>query len=310
MWFKNLMFYPVDRDFAWLPVDAAESELLQARAFQPVPSLSLSSAGWVPPCPVASPLRWTVQRAHLMCWQVEEKILPAAAIRSLTEARIAVLEEQQGRALNKRERAGVKDALIAERLPDALTRIRRTFVLYDEVLRMVIVDAASAKMAEAAVSALRQTLGGLPARVPVVRLRPENVLTQWLDGRGVPEQMELGTDADIEQDDATIRFRRHPLAGSEIEALLMGRTAEVTALALSWADRLSFMLTADLAVKRLRFLDLVKAESMNQKATAEDAAALFDADLAIQVGEFRRFLPELLGWFGGLVEKEQTREAA
>lgn len=308
MWFKNLMFYPIDRTFVWAP--QADHERLQAHAFQPVPKMSLASAGWVAPYPgVSDLLCWSVQRAHLLCWQVEEKILPASSIHSLAAAKVAVLEEQHGRALNKRERAGVKDAIVGERLPDALTRIRRTYLLYDEVLRMLIVDAGSSRVAEAAVSALRRTLGALPAVVPIVQWRPEDVLTRWLDARGVPERLALGHDADLEQDGAAIRFRRHPLAGHEIETLVDSGTAEVMALALCWEDRLSFLLTADLAVKRLKFLDLVQAESMGKKATAEDAAAVFDADLAIQVGEFRRFLPELLGWFGGLFEAE-TKEAA
>ena len=70
-----------------------------------------------------------------------------------------------------------------------------------------------------------------------------------------------------------------------------------TRLALTFDDRISFVLTEKLEIKRIDFLDVVK-EKLDEQG-AEDARALFDAGFALMTGELGRLLPALLEALGG-----------
>ena len=66
-----------------------------------------------------------------------------------------------------------------------------------------------------------------------------------------------------------------------------------TWLALTWGGRVSFVLTENLQIKKLAFLDVV----FDNGATCKDDG--FDADVAIATGELRKLLPDLLEALGG-----------
>ena len=67
---------------------------------------------------------------------------------------------------------------------------------------------------------------------------------------------------------------------------------------MTWDDRISFVLTDKLEIKRLTFLDLLKEEA---EQNAETAADQFDADFALMTGELSRFLPAMVAALGGEV---------
>ncbi|MCP4127004.1 MAG: recombination-associated protein RdgC, partial [Gammaproteobacteria bacterium] len=73
---------------------------------------------------------------------------------------------------------------------------------------------------------------------------------------------------------------------------------QVVRLALEWDERVSFVLSEDLSIKRLGFMDIIQEEAA--EVSAEDDSARFDADFAIMSLELGRFIPRLLEQFGGL----------
>ena len=82
-------------------------------------------------------------------------------------------------------------------------------------------------------------------------------------------------------------------------ACLLGFTAHAqgklpTKLALTWDDRVSFVLTDGLQVRKLSFLD-----SVFEGTKADDGE--FDTDVAIVTGELVKLIPELIGALGGEV---------
>ena len=94
-----------------------------------------------------------------------------------------------------------------------------------------------------------------------------------------------------------MRYKCHPLEGEEIKGHLAGGKLP-TSLALTWDDRLSFVLTDRLEIKRVHFLDVALEQARQDGQHAEEQA---DADRAIMAGEFVRFLPALLEALGGEV---------
>ena len=100
------------------------------------------------------------------------------------------------------------------------------------------------------------------------------------------------------EEKAAVRYVRHPL-GDEVGAEIKSHLAAgklPTRLALTWDDRISFVLTEKLEIKRLAFLDLLKEEA---EKSAEHADEQFDADFALMTGELVRFLPQLVEALGG-----------
>ena len=69
-----------------------------------------------------------------------------------------------------------------------------------------------------------------------------------------------------------------------------------TRLALSWADRVSFVLTDGLLIKKLQLLDVVlQAQTDSKGAGADDN---FDSDIAMLTGELMRLIPDLIEALG------------
>ena len=73
-----------------------------------------------------------------------------------------------------------------------------------------------------------------------------------------------------------------------------GKTA--TRLALTWNDRISFVLTDQLQIKRLAFLDVLKEDAERRAENADD---LFAADFVLMCGELAQLLGHLLEVLGG-----------
>lgn len=65
-----------------------------------------------------------------------------------------------------------------------------------------------------------------------------------------------------------------------------------TKLAMTWDDRVSFALTADLQIKNIVLLDAV----IDGNSQDDDG---FDTDVAIATGELSRLIPDLIEVLGG-----------
>jgi len=71
---------------------------------------------------------------------------------------------------------------------------------------------------------------------------------------------------------------------------------QCTRLAMTWADRISFVLTEGLDVKRVAPLDVLK-EGNDNMATNDDEK--FDSDMMLMTGELAKMLAELVEALGG-----------
>lgn len=128
-------------------------------------------------------------------------------------------------------------------------------------------------------------------------------MAHWLATQEPPVGFSIDRECELKSADeakAVVRYARHPLDIEEVQAHIAAGKLP-TKLALTWDDRVSFVLTEKLAVKRLAFLDLLREEAEQH---AETAADQFDADFAIMTGELSRFLPALVEVLGGEVSDE------
>lgn len=296
MWFKNLAIYRFTEPFTVVP-EALEQKL-QQHLFHPCGGHDEFSFGWAAPLGKASDALVHANNGFMMiCAKKEEKVIPASVINEMLQERINEMEEREARKLPGKERARVKDELIFELLPRAFSFSRKTFAYIDSLGGWVVVDAASPKKAEDVLSLLRKSLGSLPV-VPIgASLKPASVLTQWLLHHNAPKDILIQDECELrspEEEGAIIRCKRHDLALPEIKNHL-DNGKQVIKLAMSWADRLSFVLDERLSVKRLKFLDLIQEQVADVEAF--DDIEQFDADFSIMSAELAQFFPRLVELF-------------
>ncbi|MBW7861023.1 MAG: recombination-associated protein RdgC [Rhodocyclaceae bacterium] len=296
MWFRNLQCYRLPR--AWRVSADELEEQLGGRRFQPCGSQDLEVRGWASPTGDDS-LVHRVGGQWLIALGVEQRLLPASVVKQEAAERAEELALQQGYKPGRKQMKDLREEITREFLPRAFTRRRKVFVWIDPVDGWLGIDAPSQTRAEDVLEVLRQTLDSLPLALLRTERSPTAAMADWLAGGEAPAGFSIDDDCELRSvtdERAAVRYVRHSLDGDEVRGHLAGGKMP-TRLALTFDDRVSFILTEKLEIKRLDFLDVVK-ESL-EAADTEDAQALFDAGFALTSGELRRLLPALLEALGG-----------
>lgn len=302
MWFKNLQIYRLPAPWA---MDLAKLEdQLSRTTFERCPSNQPMSRGWVAPRKDGA-LVYSMNRQWLIALAVEQRLLPSSVVNQETAERAEVQAETQGYPLGRKQMKELKERVTEELMPRAFTRRRTTYVWIDPVNGWFCVDASSPSKADEVIEVLRQTLDEFPLHPVRTQLSPTSAMADWLAGGEGPGGFTVDRDCelkDFSEEKATVRYVRHPLEGDEVKSHLANGKLP-TRLALTWDDRISFILTEKMEIKRLTFLDLLREQA---EKNAENADEQFDADFALMSGELIRFLPDILSALGGEMAEEEV----
>lgn len=298
MWFKNLQIYRLPKPFE---IDPEQLDALLAKqAFRRCENTEPMTRGWAPPLGKPdAPLAHAAAGRLMVCLRTEEKILPASVVRQIAGERVAEIEENEARKLGAKRRREIRERVAEELLPRAFTRIRSTYAYIDPKGRWLIVDAASPKKADEIVEALIKSIDDFQPRFPQTKESPAFVMTEWLRTGDHPSGFTVDTDcelADERENGPKARFTRQNLDAEEVRAhIAAGMRAQK--MALTWNDRISFVLTEQLQVRRLSFLDILQEQA--EQDGGEGGEQQFDADFAIMGEELSRLIPDLLDALGG-----------
>jgi recombination associated protein RdgC len=296
MWFKNLQIHRVPAGWT-LTAQALEAQLRHL-VFQPCGATMRESLGWIPPR-ADDRLVYTLNGQWLVALGVAQKLLPASVVRQHVDARAAELESRMGVRPGRKRMRELKDEVTDELLPRAFTRYRTTFAWIDPVHGWLVLDAGSPKKQEEFMGALRRSLDEFPIAPLKTSVSPQAAMTGWLAAREGPGGMTIDRECALQsplEEKATVRYTHHPLTDTdEIRNHITGGKLPIR-LALTWQDRVSFVLTEKLEVRKLAFLDLVKAESGPDADSAEEQ---FETDFTLMTGLLARFLADLTEALGG-----------
>jgi recombination associated protein RdgC len=149
------------------------------------------------------------------------------------------------------------------------------------------------------VETLRATLGSFGVQFLETEKSPQASMAAWLMLGDAPTRFVIDEDLElqaIDQSKATVRYSRHILDGKEIRAHLQSGKG-VTKLGLTWNDRVSFVLTDKLQIKRVNFLNISKDSADNESQLSTDEQ--FDIDFALMAGELSQMLADLSEALGG-----------
>jgi recombination associated protein RdgC len=294
MLFKNLVFFRLPKEWS---LSAAELEgLLAARTLRPCGPFDMSSKGWVA-VTKGGRLLHTVNQQHLIALATDDKLLPGSIVKQVAEERAEIQAQEQGFPVGRKQMRDLRMRVADELRARALTRRRVTRAWLDPDGGWFAVDAASVPRAELVVETLSDTLGSFaPVAIETAR-SPQAAMGSWLLRGEAPARFSIDDDLELQSADknkAIIRYTRHPLDGKEIRAHLAAGKYP-TRLGLTWRDRLSFVLTEKLQIKRLDFLELGKDETAGDDV---DPAEQFDIDFAVMAGELAGLLRDLSGVLG------------
>ncbi len=296
MWFKNLYFFAFTRPFEWSEQDI--EKLLSEHLFTPCGSTEMSHFGWVNALGKhGQTIVHSVNGNHLLCARKEEKILPAPVIKDMLDEKIALLEADQSRNATKKEKEQFKEDIIFELLPRAFSRITDTHAYINAEANLIVINTSSRSKAEDFLALLRKALGTLPVTSVSPERAPDEIMTDWLTEANLSENFQLGLEAEfhaVGDDGAVVRVKNQELDSDEIKAHL-DADKFVVKLALEWDDALSCILCDDLAIKRLKFFDVLHEQ--NEDIDKDDVVARLDADFALMAGEINRFIGDLLNEF-------------
>lgn len=299
MWFRNLQIFRLTP--AWEYSTEQLSEVLQRGLFQGCGATDRLARGWVPPRGNEGELVFVAGRQQLIALGIEQKLLPASVARQYAEAKLQDIEAAQGYKPGRKQAREVREQVELELLPRAFVKRGLTYVWIDPVHRWLLVDASSSARADEVIEQLKQSLGELPLTLLKTQLAPGTAMTQWLAAGEVTGSFSIDRDCELQasaEERAAVRYVRHSLDSDEVRAhIANGKTA--TRLALTWNDRISFVLTEQLQIKRLAFLDILKEDAERQSENADD---LFAANFSLMSGELAQLLAHLVEVLGGEAE--------
>lgn len=305
MWFKNLQIYRLPKQ--WQVSYEKLTELLARGSFVKCPSNQPQSRGWVSPRRDGN-LVFTLANHWMIALQVEQRMLPASVINQEVKERSDALEQQQGYAPGRKQLKELKERVTEELMPRAFTKQRTTYAWIDPDNGWFCVDASTTAKAEELIEHLRHCLDEFPLSMVHTQNSPTSAMADWLAAGESPDGFTIDRDCELKaagEEKSAVRYVHHPLDGVDIEGEVKSHLASgkmPTKLALTWDDRISFVLTEKMEVKRLAFLDLLKEEA---EKSAERADEQFDADFALMTGELARFIPQLINALGGEVKEEE-----
>lgn len=296
MWFKNLQIYRLPA--RWAMTAEALSEQLARRVLMPCGSQDHESRGWLPPTD-SGQLVHAVGGQWLIALGIEQRLLPASVVKEEAIKRAEEIAQTQGYKPGRKQMQELRDQITLEFLPRAFTRRRKVFAWIDPVSGWLGIDAPSQARAEDVLEILRQTLDSFPLSLLRTELSPTAAMADWLAAGEASNGFTIDRDCELKsvtEERAAVRYTHHPLEGDEVrDHISAGKLP--TKLALTFDERLSFVLTEKLEIKRLDFLDVIKERV--EDAGSDDAKALADAEFALMTGELVSMLQALVEALGG-----------
>ena len=291
--FKNMIVYRISE--AWQADWAQLDEALAKQPFEECGATQEKSVGWVPPRGEDNgAMVESVGGQWILRLMSESKMLPASVLNRKLGDKLAQIEAKEGRKPGKKEKQELKDECKLDLLPMAFTKQGGLWVWIDPQARLLVLDTGSQGRADEVVTMLVEASPGFAVALIDTQTSPQAAMAGWLHSHEAPAGFSIDRECELKSADeskAVVRYARHPLDIEEVQAHIDAGKLP-TKLALTWDDRVSFMLTEGLQIKKVSFLDTVF-----EGTKADDGG--FDTDVAIATGELVKLIPDLIEALGG-----------
>ena len=190
----------------------------------------------------------------------------------------------------------LRESIQIELMPRAFVQRRTTYAWIDPAAGWLAVDAGAPAKADELLEHLHKSIGSFGARLPATQVSALSAMTSWVAAGEAPHGFSIDQDLELRSpDNAVVRYAKHTLEGDEVrQHIAQGKV--VTRLALTWRDKISFVLNDKLQIKRLVFLDILKEQSEGQSENDDER---FDLDFTLMTGELAELITDLMLALGG-----------
>ena len=292
--FKNALIYRI------APTWKADLELIEAgletARYVECGASQEKAVGWTEPRGEENGLlAESVAGQIVLKLMVEVKAVPSSVVNRKAKEELSKIEAATGRKLGKRETKEIKEDIKLSLMPLAFTKLSSVLVWIDAKAQLLTIGASSTAKADEVITYLVKCLDGFSVMPLNTQTSSAVAMADWLATQAPPAGFTIDRECELKSPDeskAVVRYSRHPLDIEEVSGHITSGKVP-TKLALTWMDRVSFVLTDTLQIKKIAFLDGVFDGTSQEK---EDG---FDADTAIATGELRQLIPELLAALGG-----------
>ena len=301
--FKNLIVYRLGEGWT-ASMEEVEAALDKVRYVECGASQE-KSVGWVEPRGEAhGPLLESVGGQWILKFMIEVKSVPGSVLNRKAKERAQQIEQTTGRKPGKKETKELKEEIKHGLLPNAFSKMGASLVWIDKEAGLLVIDAGSQSRADDVVTGLVKSIDGFAVALLDTQQSPVSAMAEWLSMQEPPAGFAIEQECELKAADeskSVVRYGRHPLDIEEVKQhIAQGKLP--TRLALSWDDRVSFMLTEGMQLKKISFQDVVF-----EGKSADDGG--FDADVAIATGELVQMLPDLINALGGEAQRPSLAPA-
>ena len=299
MFFRALTIYKTSDEF---PALSPLNEALATAPFEPCTPSQIESFGWVPVR--GNPGEYVVHADghYLLSLCHERKTVPAATIKRIANDRAAEIEKAEGYKPGRKQIREIRETVATELVAKAIPVQSITYIWINLDHGWFGINVPSAGKVDIVIEQLKRALDKTPLESIHTVQSPSAMMTGWLCSGG-EDRDTFTIDRDCElrsmgEDKSAVKWTRQDLNYKEIyHHIEAGKRA--TQLALTWDSKISFILTEDLKIKRIAFLDILQEKADQQ---AEDGADILEADLTIMGGELNLMLNDLVAELGGYAE--------
>lgn len=298
MWFKNLRIYRLNENIANSPEEL--NQALSKFAEKPCGNLEPVSYGWTPPLGRDGSEYVHAANGYIMiCGKRQEKVLPSSIVKEHVDEKVAEVGAREARFVGRAEKLNIKEEIIFSLMPKALVKSTYDFAYIDTNNQLIVVNTSSAKRAEDLLSALREALGSLKV-VPLTPLHaPRELLTNWLTGSRVPDEIQIGEECELTSldDGRSAKFKNQDLWVEEVGRHIRSGL-QVAKLAVVWKDSIECIIDEQFSFKRIKYGNEITEQASDHNS--DTAVDQFDIEFSIMTLELTAFVDAMVDAFGGV----------
>ena len=293
--FKNVLLYRFQNQ---VPAIGDIEKSLDAERFISCAQSQEKSIGWIEPRGDAhAALIESISGQYIMRLQIETKSVPGSVAARKAQERAEEIEKSTGRKPGKKEMREIKEDVKLSLLPVAFSKVSKHWIWIDPTSRIMAIEAAVQSKADEIITLLVKTITNLQVGMIYTNKSPQAAMAYWLTTQEAPSGFSVDRECELkalDESKSVVKFAKHSLDRDDVRKHIEEGKLP-TRLAMTWQSRVSFVLSENLQLKKITFLDVVFQN-------ANDEVDSFDADVAIATGELVKLLPDLFAALEGVVE--------
>ena len=257
---------------------------------EPLPG-EMSSSGFVDPRDTG--IFHRVLDNVILNFRVDKKVIPKSAIDAKTRERVAKIELESNFKLGRKALKEVRNEITDELMHRALCSTSYTAVWLDLKNGWLVINSSSQGIIDDIIHKIIASVDNFPIESFSVKRNASEAMNEWLSSGEAPIGFTIDSDAVMQATgDSKSAVKYSNQVVSDLE--MLRRTEEgktCVSLAMTWRDKISFVLTDCVTIKKVKILNVLKSSLANEEG--------FDSEFSLMAMELNLMLSELVGELGG-----------